>query len=164
MTKNGSGSLRVSPSAVTWCSSIASSSADWVFGVARFTSSARMTCAKIGRDGSESRSFRARTPRRRGCRRQHVARELDALELQAERSGEHVRERRLADTGHVFDEQVTAREQARKRQPHLRFLAEDDAPAASITARQATARRVATGALGAFRDSTDRVSTLFAWG
>ena len=48
MTKNGAGSLRVSPSAVTWCSSIASSSADCVFGVARLTSSARITCAKIG--------------------------------------------------------------------------------------------------------------------
>src|SRR5512135_1532542 len=48
MTKKGSGRGRVSPSAVTWCSSIASSSALCVFGVARFTSSARMSCAKIG--------------------------------------------------------------------------------------------------------------------
>jgi hypothetical protein len=31
--------------------------------------------------------------------RQHVAGELDALELQPERSREHVRERRLADAG-----------------------------------------------------------------
>ena len=48
MTKKGSGSLRVSVSTVTWCSSIASSNALCVLGVARFTSSARITWAKIG--------------------------------------------------------------------------------------------------------------------
>src|SRR6185436_20979649 len=59
--------------------------------------------------------------------RQHVAGELDALEMQPETSGEHVRKRRLADAGQVLDQQVPAREQARERQAHLRFLAEDDA-------------------------------------
>ncbi len=48
MTKKGSGSARVSPSAVTWRSSIASSSALCAFGLARLISSARMTCEKIG--------------------------------------------------------------------------------------------------------------------
>ena len=48
MTKNGWGSARVSPSAVTCCSSIASSRALCAFGVARLTSSARIICANIG--------------------------------------------------------------------------------------------------------------------
>ena len=48
MTKKGSGRRRVSPSAVTWCSSIASSSALCVLGVARLISSARITWANTG--------------------------------------------------------------------------------------------------------------------
>ena len=48
MTKNGGSSLYVSPPTVTECSCIASSNADWVFGVARLISSARTICAKIG--------------------------------------------------------------------------------------------------------------------
>ena len=58
---------------------------------------------------------------------QHVAGELDALELQPERAREHVRERGLAHAGQVLDQQMAAREQARERQAHLCFLAEDDA-------------------------------------
>ena len=48
MTKNGFSSLRVAPSTVTWDSAMASRRADWVRGVARFTSSARTTLAKTG--------------------------------------------------------------------------------------------------------------------
>ena len=44
----GTGSRRVTPSTVTCCSAIASSSADCVFGVARLISSTRTTLAKIG--------------------------------------------------------------------------------------------------------------------
>ena len=40
---------------------------------------------------------------------------------------QRVRERGLADAGHVFDEQVAARQQAGERQPHGLGLAEDDA-------------------------------------
>ena len=58
---------------------------------------------------------------------QHVARELDALEVEPQRACEHVRERCLADAGQILDEQVSAREQAREREAHLRFLAENDA-------------------------------------
>jgi hypothetical protein len=57
---------------------------------------------------------------------QQVARELNALIRQAERLGERVRERRLADAGHILDEQVPARQQARQTQPQLMFFAEDD--------------------------------------
>ena len=56
--RNGSGSRRVTPSAVTCCSAIASSSADCVFGIARLTSSTRTTFAKIGPGrNSKSRVF-----------------------------------------------------------------------------------------------------------
>src|SRR5688572_1923774 len=48
MTKKGSPSLRSSPPAVTCFSCMASSMADWVLGVARLISSARIKCAKIG--------------------------------------------------------------------------------------------------------------------
>jgi hypothetical protein len=47
-TKNGSGKERVTPSEVTCLSSIASSRALCVFGLARLISSASSTCAKIG--------------------------------------------------------------------------------------------------------------------
>ena len=48
MTRKGLGSTWVSPSMVTWRSSMASSSAAWVLGVARLISSASRTCAKTG--------------------------------------------------------------------------------------------------------------------
>src|SRR5690606_18244305 len=48
MTKNGSGSGSVLPSIETWRSSMASSSADWVFGDARLISSASSTCENTG--------------------------------------------------------------------------------------------------------------------
>ena len=78
---------------------------------------------------------------------QHVAGELDALEMQAERAREHVRERGLADAGQVLDQQVAAREQAGQRQPHLRFLAEDDLLAASMTRSIGGRRPTAAGTL-----------------
>jgi hypothetical protein len=73
---------------------------------------------------------------------QHVARELDALELQAQRAGEHVRERGLANAGQVFDQQVAAREQAGEREAHLSFLAEDDAAGRVDHALDRAAREV----------------------
>ena len=48
MTMNGGGSGRLTPSLLTWRSSIASSSADWVFGDARLISSASTMLAKSG--------------------------------------------------------------------------------------------------------------------
>ena len=87
-----------------------------------------MTCAKIG-PGWNLKAARVALVDRHAedVGGQHVAGELDALEVQAERLGEHVRERRLADAGHVLDQQVAAREQARQREAHLGLLAEDDA-------------------------------------
>ena len=57
---------------------------------------------------------------------QQVAGELDALELQAQRARQHVRQRGLADTRQILDQQVAARQQARKRETDLFRLAEDD--------------------------------------
>ena len=47
-TKNGGSSGYRLRATVTWCSCIASSSEDWVLGVARLISSARTRLAKIG--------------------------------------------------------------------------------------------------------------------
>ncbi len=47
-TKNGSGSGKVVMSTLTWRSSIASSNALWVRGLARLTSSASSSWVKIG--------------------------------------------------------------------------------------------------------------------
>ncbi len=58
--------------------------------------------------------------------RQQVARELDALVAEAERRGERVRKRRLADAGNILDQQVTAGEQAGQAKANLLLLAEDD--------------------------------------
>ena len=56
ITRKGSGSWYVVPSTVTWCSSIASRRADWVFGVARLISSAR-TIWLITGPGRNSNAF-----------------------------------------------------------------------------------------------------------
>src|SRR6478672_5848506 len=82
ITKKGEGRARVSPSTVTWRSSIASSSALWVFGLARM----------------ENESFLSTLVDRhaRQVAGHQVGGELHAREVQAERAGERVGERRLA--------------------------------------------------------------------
>ena len=55
MTMKGCGNGRVTPSTVTCRSSMASSKADWVLGVARLISSASTTCATTG-PGRHSKS------------------------------------------------------------------------------------------------------------
>ena len=59
--------------------------------------------------------------------RQHVRGELNALERAVEGAREGLRQRGLADAGHVFDQQVAARQQRRERQLDDVFLALDDA-------------------------------------
>ena len=81
---NGRGSARVSPSIVTWCSCIASSSALCVLAGARLISSPSTTFAKIG----PSRRLNVPSARREhvragDVRRQQVGRELDALEARS---------------------------------------------------------------------------------
>src|SRR5438309_9301994 len=65
MTMKGFGRRWVSPSIVTWCSSIASSNAAWVLGLVRLIPSASRTCANTGQ-GRNSNSvvfwLKSRTP------------------------------------------------------------------------------------------------------
>ena len=56
ITRNGSGIWWLIPSIVAWRSSMHSSSADWVLGVARLISSARTTWLMIG-PGRNSNSW-----------------------------------------------------------------------------------------------------------
>ena len=60
-------------------------------------------------------------------RGQQVAGELHALPGEAEHLRQRVRQRGLADAGHVLDEQVAARQQAGECQAHGLGLAEDHA-------------------------------------
>lgn len=63
MTKNGRGSVCVTPSTLTVPSFIASSIADWVFGLARLISSAMTTLAKRGPGRKTKSPFeRSKTP------------------------------------------------------------------------------------------------------
>jgi hypothetical protein len=58
-------------------------------------------------------------------RRQHVAGELDARELESEQAGQGVRQRRLADAGQIFNQQMAFCQQAAEGEAGLRALAED---------------------------------------
>ena len=57
--------------------------------------------------------------------RQHIAGELDTMKIEPKRFGEDVRERGLADAGHVFDQQVSACQHAGERKADLWFLAKN---------------------------------------
>src|SRR5438132_547078 len=59
-------------------------------------------------------------------RRKQIAGELDAPERQSQSRGKRLRERGLADTGYVYDQQMPARERARKRLPHGSGFTDDD--------------------------------------
>ena len=55
---------------------------------------------------------------------QHVAGELQAVETARDRARQRLRQGGLADAGHVFDEQMAARQQADQRKPdHFGFAA-----------------------------------------
>ena len=115
-------------STVTWRSSIASSSADCVFGDARLISSASTTCANTP-PGRNSNSFVPRfhteTPSTSDGSRSGV--NWMRLRGRGDRARDRLGERRLADAGHVLDEEVAFGEQADEREPDLLALALDDA-------------------------------------
>ncbi len=116
-TKKGYGSGVAVPSMDTCPSFIASSSADCVRGLARLISSASSTFAKIGprrKTNSPSRWSKTLTPE--DVARQEIARELNATQLAPHGLGESAGQRRLADAGHVLDEDVPAGEQRDERQ------------------------------------------------
>ena len=60
-------------------------------------------------------------------RRQQVGGELDAAEAAADALAERLGEHRLADAGHVLDEDVALAQQRHQRHPHLDVLADDHA-------------------------------------
>ena len=127
ITKNGSGRSRVTPSAVTWRSSIASSSADCVLGVARLISSASSTCVKTG-PGWNTKPFFSRSkiemPTTSAGSRSLV--NCTRLKRRPSDDRQRVRQRGLADARHVLDQQVAAGQQADQRLANLQVLADDD--------------------------------------
>ena len=73
--------------------------------------------------------------------REQVGRELHARERDVERARERLRERGLADTGHVLDEDVTCAEQAHQEEIDDVVLALDDG-AKGLAKRESVARVV----------------------
>ena len=113
---------------VTWFSSIASSSALCVLGVARLTSSISTTWEKSG-PGVEDEALLLAVEDRIARRCPPGSRSLVnwmRRKLQPERARQRVRQRRLADAGQVFDEQMPARQQAGDGQADGVFFADDD--------------------------------------
>ena len=115
MQKNGRGRAWRRLPTVTACSSIASSRPDCMRGVARLNSSSTTALANSGPGMNSS-------GRRLGfvgldlladhADRGQVLGALDARVVAADRPGDDLGERRLADAGNVLDEQVPGGEQA----------------------------------------------------
>ena len=117
ITMNGASSRRLTPSAVIWRSSIASSSADWVFGEARLISSASTMLAKSGPGFEAERLGGALVDADADeVGRQQIGRELDPLPAAVDRGRQRLGQAGLADAGHVLDEEVPFGEQAHHRQ------------------------------------------------
>ena len=114
------------PSTVTWRSSMHSSRADCVLGEARLISSPSTMLANTapGRN-SKSRAVLVEDADAGDVAGQQVGRELDAAHRAVERAGQGLGEHRLADAGHVLDEQVALGEQHGERGAHDLGLALD---------------------------------------
>jgi hypothetical protein len=92
---------------------MASSRALWVFGVARLISSASINWAKTGPGRKAELAALAIVDRNAGdVGRQQIAGELNARELQTEQAGQRMGQRRLAHTGQILDQQMSAGQQA----------------------------------------------------
>ena len=127
-TKNG-GRGDSAAATVTWCSCIASSRLDCVFGVARLISSARTRLAKIGPDWKRktrwpSSSIRMLVPGDVG--RHQVRGELDPVERAVDHVGEGPDEHRLAEPGDALEQGVAVRQQAGQRLADKVALTDDD--------------------------------------
>ena len=111
MTRCGRGSGHDSPSTLTCCSSIVSSSAAWVRGGVRLSSSTSTTCANTGPGrNSQVPVSGANTDTPGDVGGQEVGMALHARQLGPERERQRAGQDGLAHAGHVFDEQVTARQ------------------------------------------------------
>ncbi len=116
-TKKGRGRSWLVRPTVTACSCIASSSADWVRGVARLISSASTRLAKTGpRWKSKPRgpSVLPRVEQHVGASHvgwHQVGRELDAAVFEAEGTRDGAHQERLAEAGQAFEQHVAAGQQ-----------------------------------------------------
>ena len=112
MIMNGRGRMRVSPSTVTWPSSMHSSSADWVLGEARLISSTRITLAKTG-PGRKTNDAGVLVPHRDAGHvgRQQVRGALEPRVVAPGGAREALGQHRLAHPGHVLDHHVPARQE-----------------------------------------------------
>src|ERR1044071_1258669 len=99
MTRNGSGTLCVSPAIVTWRSCITSSSALCTFAGARLISSASSRLQNTG--PSEVAGLLVVDARADEVGRHQVGRELDAAESAAHRGGERFDGEGLCEPGHA---------------------------------------------------------------
>ena len=98
-TRNGRTSRYVSPSTVTWDSCIASSSADWVFGDARLTSSTSRRLRIPARAEAERPVVLLVDVHACDVGREQVGCELHSREIQLERAAERLREHGLPTPG-----------------------------------------------------------------
>ncbi len=130
ITRKGDSSSCVTVPLVTVRSCMASSSADWVLGVARLISSASTRFAKTG-PGLETQhlmsaivGFHDHAADDVGGHQ--IGGELDARIAQAERARESPQQGGLAKTGHALQQHVTAGEQADEHAVDDTLLPDDD--------------------------------------
>ena len=103
---------------VTWLSFMASSRADWVFGVVRLISSASRKLVKTGPGLNSNFGVGVVDGDAEHVAGQHVAGELEAVEAAVDGAREGLGEGGFADAGDIFDEQVSARQQADQGEAH----------------------------------------------
>ena len=109
---NGSGSGLGSPSTLTCRSSIASSSAAWVFGGVRLISSASSRLVNTGPAPElELRGARVVDQRAGDVAGHQVGGELHPLEVQLQCRGQGANQQRLRDTRNPFQQHVAAAQQ-----------------------------------------------------
>ena len=132
ITRNGRGRGRVSPATVTARSCMASSSADWVLGVARLISSASTRLAKIGpRSEAEAAPPGLVLLQHLGAEdvgRHEVGGELDPAERQIDRRRQGLEEHGLAQAGHAFEQHVALAQHADEDVAHELGLTDDHPP------------------------------------
>jgi hypothetical protein len=116
----------VAPSTVTWRSSIASSRADWVFGVARVDLVGQ---DDLGKDGAwaelEELGFLVVEIDAGHIGRQHIRGKLDAAERAADAQGEGACQHRLAPPGTSSISRCPSQSMARRGQADLFVFADD---------------------------------------
>ena len=141
-TKNGGSSLWRSRATETWCSCIASSSADWVLGVARLISSASTRLANTGPGWNRNVRWPPSLDEDVGADDvggHQVGRELDAVERAVDDVGEGPHEHRLAQAGHALEQRVAVGDEADQHLSDEVVLAHDDLPISVAMARARSA-------------------------